>query len=873
MNRPVVLYIAMALLIPQLGAAQVGKRLKLNGKKTQNKRHAESVIQVGSVRLTRADARAFKGEQRRQFIKKLPKEGKMVCVIGRFDGIDKTFRDTLHARYPEIDLLEEGKDNIVILAKPVDARSLPMLEGVDIVEWLSPERKISSELRELISLRSRAKEQGTPGKPNQLKPLKIVPHGQAPALTQATEVALAKETIDVNFYLFKGQPLKEVEDLIVASEGNVSGSGSDDNISVVRATIPIKAIAEIAKKHSVREITSDAKFIKHNDVAQQVLVRNPPVYVPPIQGSGQTVGHSDSGLDIGVNDNTIHDAFKGRIKKAFALGRPSPSSWSDRGGHGTHTAGSILGGGRFAGVAPKAKLVHQSLDDENGELGGIPTPLGNLFQQAYDEGARVHSNSWGVSAFDQFGNNVRGGRYLQAQEVDSWSWNNGDPRDMLIVFSAGNDGRNNATMTVTAPGTAKNCLTVGASENRRPEGGAGGDSIDDLANFSSKGPTREDRIKPDVVAPGTWITSAKTQAADTIWHENIESASVGTTASQWGMTAGITLVNNPTGGAFSGTTAFRLRRTSGSRFQDILRSPEVAIPAGHNLRVEVWCRGNAEGLDSLQFGFITSSGLLVFPNEDRRVFNRWTVLSFPISEELEGTTIRLAVVAQEAGGLTNDIELFIDDIFVTTFSSWDALSTLGLAQPNDAIDTAYTLSGGTSMSTPLVAGCAVLVRQSLVDAGETHPSAELVKGILINSADPHQGGRPNFLSGWGLVNLRRAIEADFLFDYESSLSSGDDDITYEVEVPAGTGEVRATLVWADPPSASLVNDLDLMLETPAGEIVPAADQDGASPDRTNNVECIDQDDPVSGTWKVTVSPHRISQGQSQPFAMVVSVLD
>ena len=187
-------------------------------------------------------------------------------------------------------------------------------------------------------------------------------------------------------------------------------------------------------------------------------------------------------------------------------------------------------------------MVHQSLDDENGGLSGIPTPLGKLFQVAYDEGARIHSNSWGVPAIDAAGNNSLGGVYMDGAEVDSWTWNNGTPRDMLIVFSAGNDGDysvNDGRSTVTSPGTAKNALTVGASENLRGGGGAASDSIADLAYFSSRGPTKENRIKPDVVAPGTWIASARTRGDVTHWTNDVETVTIGNGPTDWQVTPGI----------------------------------------------------------------------------------------------------------------------------------------------------------------------------------------------------------------------------------------------------------------------------------------------------------------------------------------------
>jgi len=80
--------------------------------------------------------------------------------------------------------------------------------------------------------------------------------------------------------------------------------------------------------------------------------------------------------------------------------------------------------------------------------------------------------------------------------------------DALIIFAAGNQGENGEYSVVT-PATAKNCLTVGASYNLidssslQLEG-----NINYVAFFSSIGPTNDGRIKPDVMAPGYYISSA-----------------------------------------------------------------------------------------------------------------------------------------------------------------------------------------------------------------------------------------------------------------------------------------------------------------------------------------------------------------------------
>ena len=90
------------------------------------------------------------------------------------------------------------------------------------------------------------------------------------------------------------------------------------------------------------------------------------------------------------------------------------------------------------------------------------------------------------------------------------------------VVSAGNTG---AGGNISSPGTAKNVITVGASENYRPEGqdscgpdGKGGigpdgaDSALDLLRYSSGGPTADGRAKPDLAAPGTHVYGAASKS-------------------------------------------------------------------------------------------------------------------------------------------------------------------------------------------------------------------------------------------------------------------------------------------------------------------------------------------------------------------------
>ena len=71
------------------------------------------------------------------------------------------------------------------------------------------------------------------------------------------------------------------------------------------------------------------------------------------------------------------------------------------------------------------------------------------------------------------------------------------------------------TMTIAEPGNAENLLTVGSFNSRNSWGSysIGGFPIGELSSFSSKGPTRDGRVKPDIIAPGAWVVSTLAESA------------------------------------------------------------------------------------------------------------------------------------------------------------------------------------------------------------------------------------------------------------------------------------------------------------------------------------------------------------------------
>ena len=183
------------------------------------------------------------------------------------------------------------------------------------------------------------------------------------------------------------------------------------------------------------------------------------------------------------------------------------ASGSPESEHGTHVCCTVLGdnyatlstptsGGHDAGdgMAPNAKLIFQDAGSETtGCLDGLSADNYLIFQQAYNAGARIHSNSWG--------GNTAGVYTGDCQLVDRFIY---DHEDFQIFFANGNAG--SAAQTVGSPATAKNCVSVGATVN----GSSGANSI---ADYSSRGPTADGRRKPDVCTPGSSIVSASGDAS------------------------------------------------------------------------------------------------------------------------------------------------------------------------------------------------------------------------------------------------------------------------------------------------------------------------------------------------------------------------
>jgi subtilisin family serine protease len=270
----------------------------------------------------------------------------------------------------------------------------------------------------------------------------------------------------------------------------------------VAATIPVRAIAALARVAAVARIQYDATVrlaalqsgagTSTSASWNLAAVHVPELWSLGMQGEGVVVANMDTGVDLSHPD--LGSRWRGGANSWFdPFGEyPEPS---DPHGHGTQTMGLIVGGdasGATIGIAPRARWVAARVFDASGR--STLSTIHQAFQWLLDpdgdpatvDAPDVVNASWGLTG------GTLGACNMEFNEDIAALTSAG----IAIVFSAGNDGPDPATAASPAANPA--AFSAGA---------VGADLV--VAPASSRGPSGCDgTIFPRVAAPGVNVTSS-----------------------------------------------------------------------------------------------------------------------------------------------------------------------------------------------------------------------------------------------------------------------------------------------------------------------------------------------------------------------------
>ncbi len=263
----------------------------------------------------------------------------------------------------------------------------------------------------------------------------------------------------------------------------------------VRRLIASPDVAEIRLDHYEQYITPEQVLVPENATVTTptwglTQIRAPEVWATlGISGTDAVVAIMDTGVDM------LHPALSNNYRGNLGHGLLDHThSWFDAVnaglypyddyGHGTHVAGTAVGAGAI-GVAPGARWIGVKVLSGKGY--GYDSWIHAGFQWLLAPGGNpalapdVVNNSWSstVSSSTTFAEDIA---LLQAAGI-------------MPLFAAGNSGPTSGS--VGSPASNPGVFAVGAS-----------DPDDDVAYFSSRGPSPWDEVKPHIVAPGINVLSS-----------------------------------------------------------------------------------------------------------------------------------------------------------------------------------------------------------------------------------------------------------------------------------------------------------------------------------------------------------------------------
>lgn len=284
---------------------------------------------------------------------------------------------------------------------------------------------------------------------------------------------------------------EKIAALVNANQGKVHRE--IHTIPVLAIELPYVALEELALLREVRRIWHDGKVKAMLDIAV------PTVGGDYVQKNGYTGKDMVAAvIDTGIYPHRDLTIPENRIIGWVDLVNQAAAPYDDN-GHGTHIAGIIAGNGassrgRYRGMAPEAKLVGiKALDSSgSGNISDIIAGIEWVIEYKEQYQIRAINLSLGATAQSSY-------RFDPLCRATTAAWRNG----LVVCAAAGNDGPE--TGTINTPGINPAIITVGNLDDRRTFQAAD----DQLNASSSRGPTIDNLLKPDLLTPGTEINSLR----------------------------------------------------------------------------------------------------------------------------------------------------------------------------------------------------------------------------------------------------------------------------------------------------------------------------------------------------------------------------
>ena len=480
---------------------------------------------------------------------------------------------------------------------------------------------------------------------------------------------------------------------------------------------------------------------------------------PPINTGTPQNGLSSSNVDpsrrkvIAYNFLYSCEQYPG----AFGCDNPGNVNDYDNALHGTLAAGVIAADKGIPlvhdddaeGIAPGAKLIIQDggyngIDICSQRPGfGCPVQMTPILEQAYKQGARIHSNSWGDRQQTPLNQRAPTGNYsAAARDVDAFVFSH---PDMLLVFDTGNAAANvpPPASSVPAPGCAKNGMQVGGTRYSNLH------AIDDVVSpFGYVGPTVDGRIKPDVVAP-SWVLTTGSDG-DVSTKQCVQSRQSGTSWSAPTIAGEAALVRQYYTDGFYPTGV----ATPSNAFVPSAALLKATLIAATRSVPNDWVHG--QGIVPAQpaptfeqgFGFPVLDDALYFPGDRARM----RIADVPLAQGLTqnetatlrlnvkaGTPLKIALVWTDPAGvprgvsdptpeLVNDLDLRVVDPFGTSLLGNDSLHP---GQP-DRLNNVEVVS----VDQPIGGLYTLSVTASHLGSGSRQSYALVVTGDLTDAIPP-----------------------------------------------------------------------------------------------------------------------------------------